>query len=209
MSGSTTPGAKPAKGMSSRLLTMKFMQRSAAAAAQAAVDDDPQTPSPKRPRLSAPNSPANNADLQAVNAALAAEERKRAEAVARQAAEAGESEWVLDFHGSSGFPGAAQPVIVAADSLDGEFEDSGRMSFGNFKPKKKSYNVMQQDEDEDSTDPAQAARKKAERKKKHGSQDADLRHLTSISGGGRISGGGGGGGDGKKHGNKPGKKRSK
>lgn len=118
------------------------MQRSAASAAQASINDDPQTPSPKRPRLSAPSSPANNSDLEAVNAALAAEERKRAEAVARQAAEAGESEWVLDFHGSGGFPGAAQPVIVAADSLDGEFEDSGRMSFGSFKPKKKAYNMV-------------------------------------------------------------------
>lgn len=118
------------------------MQRSAASAAQASVDDDPQTPSPKRPRLSAPSSPATNSDLEAVNAALAAEERKRAEAVARQAAEAGESEWVLDFHGSGGFPGATQPVIVAASSLDGEFEDSGRMSFGNFKPKKKAYNMV-------------------------------------------------------------------
>lgn len=122
----------------------QFMQRSAAsaAAAQAAVDDDPQTPSPKRARLSAPSSPANNADLQAVNAALAEEERKRAEAVARQAAEAGESEWVLDFQGPGGVPGATQPVIVAADSLDGEFEDSGRMSFGGFKPKKKSYSMV-------------------------------------------------------------------
>jgi hypothetical protein len=92
--------------------------------------------------LSAPSSPAPNSDLEAVNAALAAEERKRAEAIARQAAEAGESEWVLDFHGSGGFPGVAQPVIVAADSLDGEYEDSGRMSFGNFKPKKKAYNLV-------------------------------------------------------------------
>jgi hypothetical protein len=136
------------------------MQRAAAtAAAQSPSVEDPDTPSPKRPRLSANNSPATppqpSSDLQAISAALAAEEQKRAEAVARQAAEAGETEWVIEFPGAEGSSYSAppgyheagsvlsayrgQPVILAAGSLDAEDEDmiyGGRRSYGNFKRKK-------------------------------------------------------------------------
>ncbi|KAH8702038.1 hypothetical protein BGW36DRAFT_424330 [Talaromyces proteolyticus] len=197
------PNPKPAKTMSSRLLTMKFMQRAAASAAQPTVEEQPETPSPKRPRLSAPSSPAQPlSDLEAVNAALAAEEQKRAEAITRQAAEAGESEWVLDYHGTGGSPVSAYPAkpsILAADSLDTEPQESGRRSFGNFKPKKQ---VMIMDPNE----PDSGRKPKAEVK---------LHKLNSISGGrgssgSRISGGGGDGGSGggKKH-SKSGKKRSR
>lgn len=140
------------------------MQRAAAAAAantpsgtQSPSVEDPDTPSPKRPRLSATSSPATpSSDLQAISAAIAAEEQKRAEAVARQAAEAGETEWVLDFPGAEGsktapagyyeagsvlsaYPG--QPLIVPAGSLDADDEDmvyGGRRSYGNFKRKKQN-----------------------------------------------------------------------
>lgn len=143
------------------------MQRAAATAAantpsgaQSPSVEDPDTPSPKRPRLSATSSPATpsqpSSDLQAISAAIAAEEQKRAEAVARQAAEAGETEWVIEFPGAeanstapagyyeaesvlSAYPG--QPMIVAAGSLDAEDEDmlyGGRRSYGNFKRKKRN-----------------------------------------------------------------------
>lgn len=141
------------------------MQRAAAAAAantpsgaQSPSVEDPDSPSPKRPRLSATSSPATpSADLQAISAAIAAEEQKRAEALARQAVEAGETEWVLDFPGAEGssstptpagyygagsvlsaYPG--QPMIVPAGSLDADDDlvYGGRRSYGNFKRKKQN-----------------------------------------------------------------------
>lgn len=118
------------------------MQRAAATAAskepQSADDSDPHTP--KRQRLSAEaesHSPgADPANLETISAAVAAEEDKRREAISRQAAEAGETEWVLDYSGGFG-QYAPQPNVVAADSLDAEDEiDGGRKSFGNFRRKK-------------------------------------------------------------------------
>lgn len=117
------------------------MQRAAASAAakdaQSGSEDAP--PTPKRPRLSneaaSPGTPGS--ELDAINAALAAEEGKRREAIARQAAEAGETEWVLDYPTPTQFP--QQPLVVAADSLDteGDVLRGGRHSFGNFKRKSK------------------------------------------------------------------------
>jgi hypothetical protein len=125
------------------------MQRAAASTV-----DEPETPSPKRQRLSASSRPETpNSDLEAVNAALAAEEQKRAEAVARQAAEAGETNWVLDFSANpaaspvsatSTYP-SQQPLVVAADSLDAENQAmayGGRKSYGNFQRKTKKPSVV-------------------------------------------------------------------
>lgn len=116
------------------------MQRAAASAAvkeaQSGSDDNP--PTPKRPRLSSEaGSPATpQSELDAINAALAAEEEKRREAIARQAAEAGETEWVLDIPAAQS---PQQPLVVPADSLDTEDDvlQGGRQSFGNFKRKSK------------------------------------------------------------------------
>jgi hypothetical protein len=77
--------------------------------------------------------------LDAVNAALAAEEQRRADAIARQAAEAGETNWVLDFEGpavAAMTAASSQPMIVAADSLDAEDQElsnGGRKTYGGFK----------------------------------------------------------------------------
>ncbi|KAJ5177279.1 uncharacterized protein N7482_003156 [Penicillium canariense] len=118
------------------------MQRAAASAAakesrSPAAEDDQRTP--KRPRLSTEaGSPATpQSDLEAISAALAAEEAKRREAVARQAAEAGESEWVLDIPAADYAP---QPIVLAADSLDAEDDlpQGGRRAYGNFKRSKPS-----------------------------------------------------------------------
>lgn len=117
------------------------MQRAAATAAA----NEPQTPgsddnshTPKRQRLSTePSSPGTpQAELDAIAAALKAEEKKRRDAVMRQAAEAGESEWVLDIPAANASP--TQPYAVAADSLDVEDDANvgGRRGFGGFKRKK-------------------------------------------------------------------------
>ncbi|EEH37234.1 hypothetical protein PAAG_07790 [Paracoccidioides lutzii Pb01] len=155
------PTPKSPKTMSSRLLTMKFMQRAAAAAAAAASSTQdssrPATPahsqayhdavnnsspSPKRQKLSSPLTPTSssilanaNSDLEAISAAIRAEEEKRAAAIARQAAEAGEEEWVIEYPPGT-FPVPSPPVV------DGNFYGfgdewnegvMGRQCFGGFK----------------------------------------------------------------------------
>jgi hypothetical protein len=125
------------------------MQRAAATAvakeSQSGSDNGP--PTPKRARLStdaqSPGTPGTpQAELDAINAALKAEEDKRRAAAARQAAEAGETEWVLDIPAAS-YP--SQPTVVAADSLDteGDTPRGGRRSFGNFKRKPKHVSPTQ------------------------------------------------------------------
>lgn len=108
------------------------MQRAAASK----EDTEPSTPSPKRQRLSsdAQSSPGAQSEREAISAAIAAEEEKRREAVSRQAAEAGESEWVLDFAGDTG-PTVAP--VVDAGSLDDDC--GGRQAYGNFKRKKSVF----------------------------------------------------------------------
>jgi hypothetical protein len=124
------------------LTVSQFMQRAAATAAtkesQSADDSDPHNP--KRRRLSTEDesdSPGAQppADLETVSAAVAAEEDKRKEAISRQAAEAGETEWVLDYSGGFG-QYSPQPNVVAAGSLDDEELYGGRKSYGNFRRKK-------------------------------------------------------------------------
>lgn len=128
------------------------MQRAAATAAAKETSQPPSTegsntPTPKRQRF-APGeqsqSPAAtpSKDLEAISAALAAEEEKRREAIARQAAESGETEWVLDFGAENPVNQyAPPPFIVTNDSLDADDDDDlvygGRQAYGNFKRKKK------------------------------------------------------------------------
>ncbi|KAK1827251.1 hypothetical protein QBC39DRAFT_420764 [Podospora conica] len=100
------------KTMSSRLMTMKFMQRGAALAAASPStpktddDNDDEGSASKRrktqhnPASSAPGTPTAATPLfaehQAIRAALEEEERKRLVAVEKRAAELGDSHWVLD-----------------------------------------------------------------------------------------------------------------
>ncbi|KAG2411577.1 hypothetical protein HFD88_009133 [Aspergillus terreus] len=204
--------SKGEKTMSSRLLTMKFMQR---AAATAAAKESPQTPTesstptPKRQRLTPTQSPAGpSSDLEAISAALAAEEDKRREALSRQAAEAGETEWVLDYGAGAQVP--VQPMVVAADSLDADDEDmvlGGRQAYGNFKRKKKTTETPQKaneesdsdeegsEEDEDDVESMinKAKTKTSSKKEKSKPQPrrVKLSQLSSISGGRHGSVGGG------------------
>lgn len=100
------------------------------------------TPSPKRQKTSAPPTPATgNTDLEAISAAIRAEEEKRAAAVARQAAEAGEEEWVIEYPPGT-FPEPPPQTAIDGGNVYG-FGDAGgeevmgRQSFGGFKRKGK------------------------------------------------------------------------
>ncbi|TVY75603.1 hypothetical protein LSUE1_G008011 [Lachnellula suecica] len=99
MSSASTPTGAP-KSMSSRLLTMKFMQR----AANTSPSSSPSTPDepPNKRRKKDTDSPSKFnvdalADQRAVQKALADEEAKRQAVLERQAAEAGDTRWVLSF----------------------------------------------------------------------------------------------------------------
>ncbi|KAF7164743.1 hypothetical protein CNMCM5623_009125 [Aspergillus felis] len=196
----STSGSKPEKTMSSRLLTMKFMQRAAATAASKEVpqtSEESTTSTPKRPRLSSEGvsqSPGAtpSSDLEAISAALAAEEEKRREAIARQAADAGETEWVLDYSGAedTGDEHAAQPLVIAADSLDADNDDlayGGRQAYGNFKRKNK---VQNSDAGADPTDPEQINSMINKAKQEARQRPVKLSQLSSISGGRHSFGGG-------------------
>lgn len=79
--------------------------------------------------------------MEAISAALAEEEERRRDAISRQAAEAGETEWVLDFGGTDAVTQyAPQPLVVADTSLDADDADmdyGGRQVYGNYKKKNK------------------------------------------------------------------------
>lgn len=172
---------------------------------------DSHIPSPKRQRVSTedPSSTPPLSDLEAISAAVAAEEDKRREALARQAAEAGESEWVLDFSGAAAetadnYP--PPPFVVSAGSLDDgdELLNGGRQSYGNFKKKKKVCclllclpvsllirkfqanawidNINDDGSPEDSHADELINEAKAQAKKQK--SQVDLRGLSSISGSG-------------------------
>lgn len=125
------------------------MQR-AANASPTSTPSTPDRPPSKRQRLSYGSnaSPATpSSDQRAIQAALAEEEIKRSAAVERQAAEAGESRWMLSVHQPKIAPPAFQVVQASFAEIDstvsddeqeeGEYNDSpaekrvaGRMSFG-------------------------------------------------------------------------------
>ena len=146
------PSRQP-KAMSSRLLTMKFMQR---AVASPSSPSTPAEPPSKKQRLSSGSynstSPSvSKTDVQAVQEALAAEEEKRTKALEREAAGRGESKWYLSFKEPQTpeiksplqFVTAGYSMLDAASSLKerSSEEDSteavrptvpGRRSFGKF-----------------------------------------------------------------------------
>ena len=97
MSTATNTPAKAPKTMSSKLLTMKFMQRAAASSPLSTPDQ----PSPKRQKSTHTSDSTFNVDAlanqEAVQAALAAEEAKRQAALEKQAVDAGDTRWVLNF----------------------------------------------------------------------------------------------------------------
>ncbi|KAJ5563091.1 hypothetical protein N7461_001852 [Penicillium sp. DV-2018c] len=192
MSGSSSPAGKPEKTMSSNLLTMKFMRRAAASKESQTPPSEPASHTSKRPRLSTEAESPRASDMEAISAALAAEEEKRQQAVARAAAEAGETHWVLDVPPAP--QAAQQPLVLAADSLDAEDQGSGgRRAFGNFKRKERKPLLMMEDgqeynEDEkmilNSANPEMIAKMKEAKARRSAPQPPKLSQMTSISGAG-------------------------
>ncbi|KAF2021276.1 hypothetical protein BU24DRAFT_446329 [Aaosphaeria arxii CBS 175.79] len=134
--------ASTPKTMSNRLMTMKFMQRSAAKSAKS-EPSTPDGPHSKKVRLSngrsAPSTPGTPSDHEVLKAVLDEEEKKRQEAVDRAAEKAGETKWVLSFkdpNEASRKPAmnvvqAGFAVIDADDDSDDEGElQPARMTFG-------------------------------------------------------------------------------
>ncbi|KAF2113786.1 hypothetical protein BDV96DRAFT_601260 [Lophiotrema nucula] len=152
--------ASTPKMMSSRLMTMKFMQRSAA--------KEPSTPSnpppSKRVRLSngtssTPATPAPS-EQAVVQAALAAEEKKREEALDRAAAKAGETKWVLSFQEPDrstrgeglevrevGFGGID---LLESDEEEESGQGGARMRFGGGVKRKAQKIVKEEESDAES-----------------------------------------------------------
>jgi len=89
MSGNTP------KSMSNRLMTMKFMQRSAAKNVASSPTATPSGPVSKKVRLSNGGSVA--ADHQILQSALAEEAKKHQEALDKAALHTGETKWVLSY----------------------------------------------------------------------------------------------------------------
>jgi hypothetical protein len=157
MSASQSTPQKPAKVMSSRLLTMKFMQRAAASSPASSAPSTPEVPSAKRQKTNG-SSPAgfdadSLVDHRAIQAALAEEERIREAAIERQAAQAGDTRWVLSFEngrhhsappenalrvvqtGFSGIDNTGSRSLVQHDEDNGPeppAATAGRRSFGKF-----------------------------------------------------------------------------
>jgi hypothetical protein len=116
---------------------MKFMQRGASTPTPASSTPASETPSSsKRRKISTSDVtslPANQLyDRAAIRAALEEEERKRQAAIEKQAAELGDSRWVLDVKGH----GAGSSVDDPKSSLNvvqvgfGEIDDSDLMDVG-------------------------------------------------------------------------------
>ncbi|PQE34099.1 zinc knuckle protein [Rutstroemia sp. NJR-2017a WRK4] len=171
-----TPTSAP-KAMSSRLLTMKFMQRAAASSPTSPSTSTVEEPSPKRQKM-AHTTPTkfnvdNLADNRAIRAALEEEEAKKQAALDRAAAEAGDTRWVLSFEDrkhldkptstlrvvQAGFANLDLPSPIQAHSGydDVAVEDKpamvGRRSFGKFnRVLEKQQNPNQEDSSSSSED---------------------------------------------------------
>ncbi|KAL0930827.1 zinc knuckle [Colletotrichum truncatum] len=190
------PETPPSRGVSSRLLTMKFMQRAAATGSPA--ESSPDEPSSKRRKFQ--NSPLtgdfHSFDQTAVQAALKQQEAKRLSALEASRAESADTHWVLDGSwGKSEDAKNAPPniVYVGYADIDGanEEDDSdnaqpvGRKKIGNFKgngAKKPSTEAAPQDES-DSSDSSDSDESSDE-----GSSSSDMDTPSSKSTSKRIEG---------------------
>lgn len=182
------------------------MQRAAASNAtkDGSSDAGEGSHTPKRRRVSTEkSSPATpQSDLEAISAAIAAEEEKRRSAIARQAAEAGETEWVLNVPESA--PAPPRPVVTAAESLDTDSiaSSGGRRAFGGFKRKPTAVcffgsllpNLYRQLIFEQAEEASRISKEKAEandeKEKSKPQKIKTLAKMTSISSGGGSGGGG-------------------
>ncbi|KAJ5146539.1 uncharacterized protein N7515_001103 [Penicillium bovifimosum] len=190
-----SPAGKPGKTMSLAANNIvQFMRRAAASKESQTPPSEPTSHTSKRPRLSTEAESPRASDMEAITAALAAEEEKRQQALARAAAEAGETHWVLDVPPAP--QATKQPLVLAADSLDAEDQGcGGRRAFGNFKRKERKEVFAETGEqytEEEQTimntgDPEEIEKMQKDklRRYKQARQGPKLSDLTSISGSGR------------------------
>lgn len=141
MSNETSPQVRPSKTMSSRLMTMKFMQRAAASTlpvpqSQVRASD---TPPSKRQKVSAAPSrtTATNSEIHGAQVAETEEEEKSRKAIEKLAEEAGETNWVLstvngDEERCEGSLRVARATYSVADQEAWRPAMVGRRSFGKF-----------------------------------------------------------------------------
>ncbi|KAL9640735.1 MAG: hypothetical protein Q9204_000584 [Flavoplaca sp. TL-2023a] len=147
MSQSSTPTGRPEKTMSSRLMTMKFMQRAAASSPITTSNEPNNGPLPKRRKISTvqslhdqsslPSTPTT--DAQIYQAAVDAEDAKRAAAIERVAAQVGETKWVLSNADGAGKPNSVEKKLqfltAGYSDIDEGIDTGGRRVFGRFKMK--------------------------------------------------------------------------
>jgi len=141
---------KSGKIMSSRLAGMKFMQRAAASSPAGGSGER----SSKRQRMSGGGAlDVDRDNAQAIDAARMAEEAKRIELLDRQAADAGETKWVLDTPGvtNKGFMTIVNAGygIIDAHARDQDVDERdtqharpgmpGRKSYGDFGKQEVGY----------------------------------------------------------------------
>ncbi|KAI4155296.1 MAG: hypothetical protein LQ341_000208 [Variospora aurantia] len=136
------PIGRSEKTMSSRLLTMKFMQRAAAGSSASRIPNPDDHPSKRRKLSANQTSPITpSAGAQAFQVAADAEDVKRAAGSERLATEAGETRWVLstlDAEHTIGTDLKLRFLTAGYSDIDQDaqstgWEDSlGRRSFGRF-----------------------------------------------------------------------------
>ncbi|KAI0025032.1 hypothetical protein F4780DRAFT_490981 [Xylariomycetidae sp. FL0641] len=157
----------PPKSMSSRLLTMKFMQRAAASPSSTPTTPASEEQSSKRRKTSHSSTPQHDVDTlvnqRAVQAAIAEDERKREEALLKHASAAGDARWVLELPKQAAASGrtAQTPLNVVQvgfsqiDSPDGDSNESSRYDhtqpFRRYNMGKKKQPQKQQSDSEDSS----------------------------------------------------------
>ncbi|RYP69253.1 hypothetical protein DL771_006221 [Monosporascus sp. 5C6A] len=153
----------PPKTMSSRLLTMKFMQRAAATSSTASSPSTSQSEEQSSKRQKVSHSPAppqsidSLVDQAAVKKALAEEERKRQEALVRHAAESGDARWVLDTQATKMTTGngvqrplnVVQVGFAQIDSSDNADDNIGSQD-GSYSPAQNNRGSDSDDSNSDS-----------------------------------------------------------
>ncbi|PNH46261.1 hypothetical protein VD0004_g1825 [Verticillium dahliae] len=163
------PETPPSRGISSRLLTMKFMQRAAATSETPTTPDEPSvksgtTSSSKRRRFE--NSPLtgdyHSFDEAAIQAALKEQEATRQAALKLHKTELADTNWVLDGFANSTTAAAPRVVeYVGFSEIDAGGEEdtpnraqAGRKRVGNYKTReeKQTKEDASPDEDSDSSD---------------------------------------------------------
>lgn len=150
----SVPKATP-KAMSSRLLTMKFMQRAAASSPTTPASPEQQR-SAKRQKQSADDAQTevdvdvnSLVDKRAIQAAISEEERIREAALDRAAEQAGDERWYLDYEARDHIAPTEQPLQITyvgwayIDRIqsgetdvgvdDGDLISNGRRTYGNYK----------------------------------------------------------------------------